>query len=104
MRQLLIAVCALALLATTSCSGLRTSENGNTVVHAECFRLFGLAIPGDDQQRATELAQQHIAGEPISQISSPADWTSVVGIFGNLFGFHQTLITGVAAQPAAGGE
>ena len=81
-----------ALLLTTGCSGLRESQN-TFVAHGESFRILGFAIPEDDQQAALD---QVPAGATITSVgATPADWTSVAGFFGNLFGFHQTSIGGV---------
>lgn len=96
MRRILFPLCVLALLSISACSGYRTSDNGQTTVHAECVRLFGFAIPGDDQRMAADLAAQHIEGQPVTQAASPADWTSLFGIFGNIFGIHQTIMSGPA--------
>ena len=75
--------------ATVGCRGYR--ETGTTITaHAECFRLFGWAIPDDDQAAARELIP---TGATITNIeSTPADTTSIMGLFGNLFWFHRTTI------------
>jgi hypothetical protein len=91
-NKLLACLGIAALLLTTGCSGLRESQN-TFVAHGECFRIFGFAIPEDDQQAALDRVP---AGATITTVgASPADWTSVIGFFGNLFGFHQTSISGV---------
>ncbi len=89
MKKALIAGCAVLMLA--GCAGVRES-NGTFVAHAESFRLLGFAIPHDDQQAALN---QVPAGGKIENVSStPADWTSFYGFFGNLFWFHMTQIGG----------
>jgi len=81
-----------ALLLTTGCSGVRESQN-TFVAHGESLRIFGFAIPEDDQQAALNRVP---AGATITSVgASAADWTSFVGFFGNLFGFHGTSIGGV---------
>jgi hypothetical protein len=78
-------------IALGACAGIRHTNNQFTT-HAESFRIIGLAIPHDDQAAARELVPQ---GAKITDISStPADWTSVRGFFGNLFSFHWTSISG----------
>jgi hypothetical protein len=81
----------LGLLTFAGCSGMREA-NGTFTVHAESFRFFGLVIPGDDQAKATSLVPA--GAQVISVHSTPADWTSVLGVLGNLFGFHSTQISG----------
>jgi len=84
-------VVAVGLFALAGCQGIRES-NGTFVAHAECFRIVGIAIPADDQQAAMNLVP---AGAKITNVSSsPADWTSFVGFFGNLFWFGSTQIGG----------
>jgi hypothetical protein len=81
-----------ALLLTTGCSGLRESQK-TFVAHGESFRIFGFVIPEDDKQAALDQVPD---GATITSVAAtPADWTSVVGVFGNLFGFHQTSIGGL---------
>lgn len=84
-------IAAVGLFALAGCSGMRES-NGAFVAHAESFRIIGIAIPADDQQAAMN---QVPPGAKIENVSStPADWTSFWGFFGNLFWFHQTQIGG----------
>lgn len=84
-------IVAVGLFALAGCSGVRQS-NGTFVAHAECFRIVGIAIPADDQQAALDLVP---AGGKITNVSStPADWTSFAGFFGNLFWFNWTTIGG----------
>ena len=91
MKKVLTCVGIAALLATTSCSGVRHTS-GTFSAHGEAFRIFGYAIPGDDQQAALDKVP---AGATITSVSaSPADWTSVVGFFGNVFAFNGTQIGG----------
>ena len=83
----------LVLLAglTASCSGLKETDSTFTA-HAESFRIFGIAIPGEDNQAATELVPEGAEIETIR--STPADWTSVLGALNNIFGFSYTEISG----------
>lgn len=90
-------VAALLVVASvTGCSGVRTSPAGTFTTHAESFRVLGYAIPGDDKARAHELIP---AGSTIHTIeSTPADWTSVVGVIGNLFWINGTRISGTVTK------
>jgi hypothetical protein len=92
--KLLAPLACVLLLAATGCTGTR-SAGGYYTVHAESFRLFGFAIPGDDQAAAAKLhAEKFPNGAVTSNHSTPADWTSFWGVLGNLFGFHRTEISG----------
>lgn len=85
----------LAIVATLSgCSGMRSAD-GKFAAHAESIRILGYSIPDDDQKRAAELVPP--AANVVTIESSPADWTSVVGIIGNIFWPHQTTITGTVS-------
>ena len=89
-QSLLTLTLACALL-TSSCAGLRETEDTFST-HAECVRILGIAIPEDDQLAA---ADQVPPGATITTVSStPADWSSLWGILGNLFWFHSTQISG----------
>jgi hypothetical protein len=80
-----------AALAFSNCAGIRQTNNQFTT-HAEAFRIAGFVFPHDDQKVARDLVP---AGGKITDIhSSAADWTSVVGVIGNIFGFHQTTVSG----------
>ena len=93
-RKSIVSALCLTLFAATSCTGMRES-NGFYTVHAESFRIFGFAIPSDDQEAAAKLHAQHFNGSTItSSCSTPADWTSFWGVLGNIFGFHGTVISG----------
>jgi len=82
---------AACLTVVTGCSGMRETNNQFTT-HAECFRIVGYAIPDDDQAAARALVPK---GGTITDVqSTPADWHSVVGFIGNLFWFHQTVVSG----------
>lgn len=95
-RRSLVAASAALLLATAGCSGMRQTENGHFTVHAESFRIFGIAIPGDDQAAAEKLVMDKFPGATVhTQYSTPADWTSFWGVLGNIIGFHGTSISGV---------
>jgi len=85
------AVLVLSVTILSGCAGIRETKNQFTT-HAECFRVFGVAIPEDDQAAARALVPK---GGTITDVSStPADWKSVVGFLGNLFWFHQTTVSG----------
>ncbi|MEO6593924.1 MAG: hypothetical protein ABIP94_04140 [Planctomycetota bacterium] len=93
-RKSLVSVFCLTLLATASCTGMR-SANGYYTVHAESFRIFGFAIPADDQEEAAKLAAEKFPGSTVTTShSTSADWTSFWGVLGNIFGFHCTTISG----------
>ena len=94
MKKLLL-FSAAALLA--GCSGMRTN-NGAFAAHAESIRLFGCAIPRDDMKRAQELVPA--GAENITVSSTPADWTSVTGVIGNILWPHSTMVTGTLPKSA----
>ena len=91
MKKLLL--CLIALCFLQSCSGIRQSKDGSMfVTHAESFRIFGHPIPKDDQAAAMALVPQ---GAQITTIhSTQADWTSLVGILNNIFGYNMTTVGG----------
>lgn len=90
-RTFLSAALCVASLTLAGCSGMRSAENHFTV-HAESFRIFGFAIPGDDQAAAAKMVP---AGANITtSYSTPADWHSFWGVLGNIMGFHSTVIAG----------
>lgn len=79
------------VLALSSCAGIRQTDNQFSA-HAESFRIVGFSIPHDDQKAAREMVP---ANATITSVhSTPADWTSISGFFGNLFWFHQTTVSG----------
>jgi hypothetical protein len=84
-------IIAAALL--SGCAGIRETNNQFTT-HAECFRFIGNAIPGDDQAAARALVPAGSKVNITNLNSTPADWTSVIGIIGNVIGFHSTTISG----------
>ena len=86
----LVTLCLGAVL-LTGCAGMRETNNQFTT-HAESFRILGHPIPHDDQAAARALVPK---GATITDVqSTPADWNSFVGFFGNLFWFHQTTVSG----------
>ena len=92
-KLITLAVCT-AALTLASCTGMRTA-NGLTTVHAESFRIFGFAIPSDDQEAAAKLWEEKAKGMTVTAShSTSADWTSFWGVLGNLFGLHCTSISG----------
>ena len=93
-RLVLISV---GLLTLMGCSGMRTAD-GKFSTHAESIRILGYSIPADDQKRAAELVPASAKIESID--STPADWTSLVGIIGNIFWPHQTRISGTVGETA----
>ena len=93
-RLSLFSALFLAAIVSTGCAGTR-SANGYYSVHAESFRIFGFAIPGDDQEAAAKLQAEKYPGATVTTSgSTPADWTSFMGVLGNIFGLHQTVISG----------
>ena len=64
-RKSIVSALCLTLFAATSCTGMRES-NGFYTVHAESFRIFGFAIPSDDQEAAAKLHAQHFNGSTIT--------------------------------------
>jgi hypothetical protein len=91
MKKISSVVCLASLLLATSCSGVRESS-GTFTAHGECLRVFGFAIPRDDQQAALDKVPE---GATITTVgSTPADWTSFAGIFGKIIGFHSTSVSG----------
>ena len=91
MKKLLLLPLAAALF--TSCSGIRETDNQFTT-HASCFRFIGNAIPEDDQSAARALVPNGPNVKITSIHSTPADWTSVRGIIGNVIGLHSTSVSG----------
>lgn len=91
MRKSSILVAAAGLALLSGCSGMRQS-NGTFVAHAEAIRIFGFPIPADDQQAALNEVPK---GATITSVhASPADWTSLFGILGNIIGIHSTQVAG----------
>ena len=91
LRKGLLTLSLLALLTASGCSGVRET-NTDFAAHGECLRILGFAIPHDDMQAARDKVP---AGANVVTVSStPADWTSLWGFFGNLFWFHWTTISG----------
>ena len=84
---------------TTGCSGMRKT-NDTFATHAESFRIVGFTIPEDDQAAAARLVPPGAKVESVS--STSADWTSVIGVIGNIIGIHQTTIAGT--MPSHGGK
>ncbi len=96
-RKSLVSALCLTLLATAGCTGYREA-GGYYTVHAESFRIFGFAIPGDDQEAAAKLHAEKFPGSTVTTSgSTPADWTSFWGVLGNIMGFHGTVISGKKA-------
>ncbi|MEO0480238.1 MAG: tRNA modification GTPase [Planctomycetota bacterium] len=79
------------VLLATSCSGVRSTDQTFSS-HGETIRLIGWAIAGDDQQAALD----HVpAGATITNVSStPADWSSIIGVLNSIIGFNSTSIGG----------
>ncbi|HTF88833.1 MAG TPA: hypothetical protein VK843_10525 [Planctomycetota bacterium] len=93
-RTSLVSALVLTAIVSTGCVGAR-SANGIYTVHAESVRLFGFAIPGDDQEAAAKYHAEKFPGSTVTGNSStPADWRSFWGVLGNIIGFHQTEISG----------
>lgn len=93
LRTLLtISVTALVL---SGCSGIRKTDSSFTT-HAESFRIVGYSIPGDDQARARALVPAN--ANIVSMESTPADWTSVLGVIGNILWIHHSEISGTTEK------
>lgn len=91
-KALMIVACSVAL---ASCSGIR--RTGATFTsHAESVRVFGYQLPANDHQRALELVPQGAKIETIH--STPADWSSVLGVLSNIIWIGQTEISGTLPQ------
>ncbi|MFT4539022.1 MAG: hypothetical protein ACI835_001460 [Planctomycetota bacterium] len=93
-KRLLLSLALIPL--ASGCVGVRSSGDQHTV-HAEAFHLLGLTIPGDENPKAWAKVPE--GAEVITVRSSPSDWTSVVGVLSNLFGFSSTEITWKGAPP-----
>jgi len=93
-RKSILSIACLGLLVSAGCSGMRQA-NGQFTVHAESFRIFGFAIPADDQEVAAKLTAEKFPGAvQVTSYSTPADWTSFWGVLGNILSFHSTTISG----------
>lgn len=94
MRRLVLAVMCVGLISSVGCVGVRMTDQDATV-HAESFRIFGFAIPSDDQAAARDCWNDKCGDyNEATTYSTAADWHSIVGIFGNIMGFHRTTISG----------
>ena len=77
---------------------MRTSDKA-FYTHAESIRVLGYAIPGDDQARAHALVP---AGATITSVhSTPADWTSVIGIIQNILWINGSEVAGTLPEKKA---
>lgn len=95
LRRCFALLACLALVSAIGCSGSRMAGDQVTI-HAECFRIIGFPIPEDDQAKADSIYMNEFKSEyptVVTAGSTPADWTSFAGFFGNLIGFHGTVIT-----------
>ncbi len=81
----------LTALLLSACSGMRQSGDSFTL-HAESLNLIGFRIPGDDHQRAQQALPK--GAEVHTVISSPSDWTSVLGVINRIIGVSITEISG----------
>ena len=61
-------------------------------IHAESFVILGYEIPGEDLTAAEALVPE--GATVTTLVSSPDDWTSVLGFMNNIIGFHSTCIGG----------
>ena len=94
-RRVFALFLCLSILTMAGCAGIREA-GGHFTVHAESFRIFGYAIPEDDQAKAASMVPD---GATIyTCCSTPADWTSVIGVLRNIVGFHGTCIAGTTSQ------
>lgn len=88
MKIILVIALSFVLIA---CSGIRKSPQGFTT-HAESIRVLGFAFPEDDKLVAHNLVPA--GAEIVTATSSPADWTSVLGVIGNVLWIGHTQISG----------
>lgn len=96
MKKLCRNVCLAAPLILASCAGARSAGNHHTA-HATTFHLFGISIPGDDQEAA--WAQVPEGAEVTTATSSPSDWSSIIGVLTNILGFSSTQVSWTGADP-----
>ena len=90
-RKSILVLALFALAGSIGCAGVRQT-NSNFSAHAESFRILGYPIPSDDMAAAAALVP--VGGTVTTVRSTPADWDSVFGFIGNLFGFNLTRISG----------
>ncbi len=98
MNRGIIVGALLAFPLLTGCAGIRKT-NETFATHAESFRIVGFTIPEDDQAAAARLVPPGATIETVD--ATPADWTSVLGVIGNIIGIHQTRITGTMPSHGA---
>ena len=91
MRKGIMTAALLGTLLLAGCAGMREG-GGSFSTHAQSFRIVGISIPHDDKAAAMDLVPAN--GQITTITSTPADWTSFWGFFGNLFGFHWTSVSG----------
>jgi len=97
MKSLTLPLTITAVLLTSACSGLRTTDQ-TYMAHAENFNFLFLQIPGgDSQERAMALVPENATID--SFISTPDDTTSFLGILNRIIGIDYTTINGRIQVP-----
>lgn len=97
MKSLNLSLIIAAIIITTACSGLRTTDQ-TYMAHAENFNFLFLQIPGgDSQERAMALVPENATID--SFISTPDDTTSFLGILNRIIGIDYTTINGRIQVP-----
>lgn len=93
------ALVGMAMVASTACSGVRTTDQTYSA-HAESFNILFLQIPGGDtQQRAMALVPE--GGEIQTISSAPKDTSSLIGVINRIIGIDITFINGSTKKEAA---
>ena len=92
MKRFMMLMCLVGVVSLSfGCAGVRESNEG-FAAHAEAFRFFTLAIPHDDFEAAWKQVPD---GASVTTVASSAsDFTSVVGVLNQIFGFTSTHIGG----------
>jgi len=74
------------------CAGVRTADE-TYVAHGTAFHFFGIKLPGD----SLEMAEKQVPSNAKTKqtiLAGPSDWTSVLGVMNNIFGFSHAKIGG----------
>ena len=61
------------------------------MVHTTSFNLLGLRIPFDDHEKAWSMIPE--GADVHTAVSTPGDWTSIVGALTRILGFSGTQIS-----------
>jgi len=90
MLQKLLVLSLLAIICA-GCSGTRIADH-SFYAHAESIRVLGMSIPEDDQKKVMTLVPSNVSINTMN--STPADWTSVLGVLGNILWIHSSEVVG----------